>query len=184
VEIRVADGAITATEGARLVHAAVGGDPEAFRQLVEPHLATALRATTVLIGSEADAADAVQDALLAAWQTLHRLKDSGAFAAWFRQIVVRGAIRRARTRRTVVELDLTQPSIAGLLDRSVERADLARAFAALSLQDRSVLTLRYLWDVSTAEAAEILEIPEGTMKSRTHAAMQRLRAAFEAEERR
>jgi RNA polymerase sigma-70 factor (ECF subfamily) len=47
-----------------------------------------------------------------------------------------------------------------------------------------VLTLRYLWDVSTAEAAEILEIPEGTVKSRTHSAMQRLRAAFEAEERR
>jgi RNA polymerase sigma-70 factor (ECF subfamily) len=184
VEIRAAEGTITPPGGAHLVRAAVGGDPEAFRQLVEPQLATALRATTVLIGSDADAADVVQDALLAAWRTLHALKNPDAFAAWFRQIVVRGAIRRARTRRAVVELDLSQRSGAGSLDRSVERADLARGFAALSLPDRSVLTLRYLWDVSTVEAAAILEIPEGTVKSRTHAAIERLRAAFEAEERR
>jgi RNA polymerase sigma factor (sigma-70 family) len=184
MESRAAEGTNSASEGARLVRAAVAGDAGAFRLLVEPHLATALRATTVLIGSEADAADAVQDALLAAWRTLHALKNPDAFAGWFRQIVVRGAIRQAKTRRAVVELDLSQPSGAGSLDRSVQRADLARGFAALSLPDRSVLTLRYLWDVSTAEAARILEVPEGTVKSRTHAAIERLRAALAAEERR
>jgi RNA polymerase sigma-70 factor (ECF subfamily) len=172
------------TQGARLVDAAVGGDPEAFGRLVEPYLATALRATTVLIGSEADAADAIQDALMATWRTLHQLRDRDAFAPWFRQIVVRTAMRQAKARRTVVELDLSQPSVGGLLDRSVERADLIRGFASLSPQDRLVLTLRYMWDVPTAEAAAILEIPEGTVKSRTHTAIQRLRAAFEAEERR
>lgn len=175
---------ITPTAGASLVRAAAGGDPEAFRLLVEPHLETALRATTVLIGSEADAADVVQDALLAAWQTIHGLRDPNAFAAWFRQIVVRGAMRRARTRRTVIELDLAQPSTAGLLDRSVEHAELARGFSALSVQDRLVLTLRFLWDLPTAQAADILKIPEGTVKSRTHAALERLRAAVEAEGRR
>jgi len=50
--------------------------------------------------------------------------------------------------------------------------------------DRAVLTLRYLWDMSVAETADMLNVPEGTVKSRLHGAMERLRAAYAAEERR
>ena len=87
-----------------LVRSATSGDTEAFRSIVEPHLAIALRATTPLLGSDAEAADAVQDALLSAWQDLAKLRDPDAFGAWFRRIVVRTAVRRAKARRRLVEL--------------------------------------------------------------------------------
>jgi RNA polymerase sigma-70 factor, ECF subfamily len=167
-----------------LVAAAAAGDEGAFRRLVEPHLETALRASTVLIGSEAEASDAVQDALLAAWQTLGKLRDPEAFPAWFRRIVVRTAMRQARSRPRVGALDLEAPAQPGGLDHSIEVRQLARAFAALSPNDRLALTLRHLWGAPTREAARLMGVPEGTVKSRTFHALDRLRAAYAAEERR
>jgi RNA polymerase sigma-70 factor (ECF subfamily) len=180
--------AVSATAGAAtlgpLVRAAVGGDADAFRRLVEPHLETALRASTLMTGSEAEGSDVVQDALLAAWRTLGKLHEPDAFGGWFRTIVLRTALRHARARRRIVALDLEAAAPTGLLDRSVETRELARAFSTLTAEDRAALTLRHLWGASTAEAARMLGIPEGTVKSRTFHALERLRAAYAAEERR
>ena len=173
-----------ATAPPHLVEAAAAGDAEAFRRLVEPYLETALRSSILLIGSESEAADAVQDGLLAAWQTLRKLRDPQAFPGWFRTIVVRAAMRHARSRPRVVSLNVDVPVPAGALDRSVETRQLARAFSTLRPDDRLTLTLRHLWGVSTAEAAQLLGVPEGTVKSRTFHALERLRAAYAAEERR
>ena len=126
----------------------------------------------------------MQDALLAAWQTLHKLREPKAFGGWFRAIVVRTSMRHARLRRRIVSLDVEMAAPAGILDRSIETRQLARAFAALSPEDRLALTLRHLWGTSTNETARLLGIPEGTVKSRTFHALERLRAAYAAEERR
>ncbi len=170
---------------AELVRAAMTGDRDAFAALVEPSLAMALGGAVALTGSHADGADAVQDALLSAWQGLDRLRDPVAFPAWFRTHVVRSAIRVARRRARVAELDVGhEPSDHDSLDRALERRLLARAFDRLSPDDRALLTMRHLWDAPVAEVADALGIADGTVKSRTHAAITRLRAAYDAEERR
>jgi RNA polymerase sigma factor (sigma-70 family) len=173
-----------ATTRTDLVQAAVLGDRDAFARLVEPELAVALGASILLTRSHADAGDAVQDALLSAWQGLDRLRDPVAFPAWFRTHVVRAGVRTARRRRGVLELDVRMPAEVDTLDRSFERRQLRRAFDRLGADDRLLVTLRYLWDAPVAETAAILGIPEGTVKSRTHAVLERLRANYEAEERR
>lgn len=167
-----------------LVEAARAGDRDAFRALVEPYVGRALGAATIITRSPADAADAVQDALLSAWRGLPQLRDPEAFPAWFRQHVVRAAIRASRTRRRVTELDVEMPDGADDLDRAVARRTLRRAFDRLEPDDRLLLTLHQFWGLPIAETASHLRIPEGTVKSRIHAAMDRLRAAYDAEERR
>ena len=97
---------------------------------------------------------------------------------------MRHAKRRGRGRSVVTELDVEPAAPADALDRAVAVRSLDRAFDRLSTDDRTILTLRHLWDLPGAEIAQHLGIPEGTVKSRTHAAMNRLRAAYEAEERR
>ena len=169
---------------AGLVAAAKAGDRDAFRRLVEPDLGTALGTARIMIRSEADAADAVQDALLSAWQGLGALRDPDAFRPWFRRHVVRAALRAAERRGRVVELDPTTAAPDGALDRAIDRRTLARAFDRLDARDRLILTLHHFWDAPIAETAGYLGIPEGTVKSRLHYAMDRLRAAFAAEERR
>jgi RNA polymerase sigma factor (sigma-70 family) len=167
-----------------LVGAARRGDRAAFATLVEPDLAAAFGTARIVTGSSADASDAVQEALLSAWRGLDSLRDPNAFRAWFRQHVVRAALRAAKRRGRVVELDLSVAAPDGDLDRAVERRTLARAFDRLDAQDRLLLTLHHFWELPIAETATHLGIPEGTVKSRVHYAMDRLRAAFAAEERR
>jgi RNA polymerase sigma-70 factor (ECF subfamily) len=97
--------------------------------------------------------------------------------------VARAAIRIGN-RPHVVELDLTAAFAPDDLERAVERRQLGRAFDRLDDKDRLILTLHHFWDLPIAETAEHLEIPEGTVKSRVHHAMSRLRAAYDAEDRR
>jgi RNA polymerase sigma-70 factor (ECF subfamily) len=167
-----------------LVDAAIDGDRDAFRALVEPVVPGALGAATILTGSPSDAADAVQDALLSAWRGLSSLRDADAFPAWFRRHVVRAAMRTAKRRGRVLELDIDLPDASDALERAVARRTLGRAFDRLGPDDRLILTLHHYLGLPVAETAAHLAIPTGTVKSRVHAAMGRLRAAYDAEERR
>lgn len=171
---------------AGLIRAARAGDRAAFGRLVEPWLAPALGGAIVMTRSHADGADAVQDALLAAWQGIETLRDAAAFPVWFRTLVVRSSLRIARRRGSLVPLEVADaegPEDNGL-DVSVDRLQLGRAFDSLEADDRALLTLRYLWGLSVADTAAALHTQPGTVKSRTHAAIGRLRAAFDAEARR
>lgn len=93
-------------------------------------------------------------------------------------------MRITRRRGRVLELDASVPATVGSPDGAFEQRQLGRAFDRLSADDRLLLTLRHLWDAPVAETASLLGVPEGTVKSRTHAALARLRAAYEAEDRR
>ena len=168
---------------AELVAAARGGDRAAFGELVEAELPRALGAARIIVGSSADAADAVQEALLSAWRGLDAIRDPAAFPAWFRRHVVRAAGRIAKRPRVA---DLASVDAASLddLDRSLERRQLGRAFDRLDERDRLLLTLHHFWGLPIAETASHLGIPAGTVKSRVHHAMGRLRAAYDAEGRR
>ena len=171
---------------AELVRRAALGDRRAFDSLVEPQLAVALGAARLITGGEADAADAVQDALLNSWLSLGSLRDPQLFAAWFRRIVIRSAARFVKRRGQVVELNLefeaagTGDSIEHELDRRL----LARAFARLDSKDRTLLTLHHYWQLPVSESAQLLGLPEGTVRSRVHHALRRLRASYDAEVRR
>ena len=167
-----------------LIDRAVRGDRAAFDRLVEPHLAAALGASRLITGQEADAADAVQDALLASWQALGSLRDPRLFEAWFRRIVIRSAIRFARRRGPVLELDLEAPGPSDSIEREFDRRQIARAFARLDSKDRVLLTLHHYWQLPASESAQLLGVPEGTVRSRVHHALKRLRASYDAEVRR
>ena len=169
---------------AELVGRAARGDRVAFDRLVEPHLGVALGAARLITGHEADAADAVQDALLTSWRALESLRDPQLFAAWFRTIVIRSATRFVRRRGQVFELDLEAPGPSDSIEREVDRRLLARAFARLDSKDRVLLTLHHYWQLPVSESAQLLGLPEGTVRSRVHHALKRLRASYDAEVRR
>lgn len=180
----VLDSPTVASIATELVAAARRGDRDAFRRLVEPELGRALGLATMLTRSSADGADAVQDALLSSWRGLDSLRDPQAFPAWFRRQLVRAALRSATRNRHVVELDVAVRESTDDIDRAFEQRQLLRAFDRLEPKDRLVLALHYFWDLPTAETADHLKVPVGTVKSRVHYALERLRAAYEAEERR
>jgi RNA polymerase sigma-70 factor (ECF subfamily) len=184
IRVEVADEPAVLGVSAQLVAAACAGDRDAFGRLVRPYVAPAVGAATLITGNDSDGADAVQDALLIAWQRLPQLRNPDSFPAWFRSIVVRAALGKARRARRIVELDMEVAAPPDHLDRALNLRTLRRTLARLDHKDRVLLTLHHYWELPVAETSRLLGVPEGTVKSRVHHAMKRLRAAYEAEERR
>jgi RNA polymerase sigma-70 factor (ECF subfamily) len=155
----------------------------AFATLADRHLDRAYRLAAVLLGSELEAQDAVQDAAASAWARFTSLRDRGRFDAWFDRILVNGCRDRLRARRRVrmVELDAAPaPAVPDGTGDAGERDALQRALAQLSADQRLAVTLRYYGDRSLEEIAELTGERVGTVKSRLHYGLLALRAAYDA----
>ena len=84
----------------------------------------------------------------------------------------------------MLELDLEASGPSDSIEQEFSRRQLARAFARLDSKDRVLLTLHYYWQLPVAESAQLLGVPEGTVRSRVHHALKSLRACYDAEARR
>lgn len=134
------------------------------------------------------AEDAVQDALITAWQDLRGLRDPDRFDAWLRRLLVRACYRAAERhrRQARVELNVDRelgPSGGDPQGTVAVRDQLERGFRRLSPEQRAVIVLHHYLGLSLADAADTLGIPLGTMQSRLSRATQVMRAALEADER-
>jgi len=167
-----------------LVERAAAGDADAFEAVVAGRLNRAYRTASAILGSEADAHDVVQDAFVATWRHLPKLRDRSRFDAWLNKMIVnrcRDVLRRQRRSREValeVALDLSnEASMAAAGDM----AALTIAFERLRVDHRHLLVMHHLHRVPVADLARELGIPEGTTKWRLHAARAALARALEAD---
>lgn len=182
--------------GARLdptiVDRARHGDLEAFEAIVRDRMGVVYRLTLAIVGNEADASDATQDAFVAAWRQIRGLQDEARLDAWLARIAVNAArmTARGRRRRSVREipgLDVVAPEMGSPTGdpggRVAEDARLlGQALDRLPPDQRTILALHHLDGRGIAEIAKILDIPEGTAKSRLFAARRALAAALEKAE--
>ncbi|HEY7451800.1 MAG TPA: RNA polymerase sigma factor, partial [Candidatus Limnocylindria bacterium] len=132
------------------------------------------------------AEDATQQTLVQIWRKLPKLADPDKFEGWSYRILVNTCYAEARkSRRHPDDLRLLDTDRASA-DSALSVADrdmLERAFERLSPEQRAVLVLQYYLDLGHPQIAEILGVPLGTVKSRSSAARQALRAALEADAR-
>lgn len=166
-----------------LIARAREGDRDAFAMLIQPRADRVLRTARAILGNEAEAHDAAQEALVSAWVSLPKLRDAAKFDAWLTRILVnacRGMLRRRR-RNPEIELagahDTTIDTASGSLDTAAVRA----AFGRISLDDRTILLLHHLHGLSLEQVGQQLAIPVGTAKSRLWNARRALERALEAE---
>ena len=168
-------------EGARVAAAGArsGTDPaQVFRHLADHHLGRCYRLATVVLGSEADAQDAVHDAFVVAWRKYDTLRDPTRFEAWFDRIVVNTCRDRLRHRRHLqVRAILVSADLPGA-DTTATIADevvIRRALDQLEPDDRIVLALRYYRDLQVHDVADVMGISPRAAASRLHRALERLR---------
>jgi len=165
------------------------GDMEAFEALVRAYEEAAFRAAYLIVRNEAEAQDVAQEAFVRAYRSLGRFDPEKPFRPWLLRIVtnlalnsVRGARRRdeagKRLERAVdVHASMPSPEAAALAGEQSQR--LWQALGELDGQDQKLLYLRYFLDVSEQEAAVAIGRPAGTVKSRLHRALGRLRVLIE-----
>jgi len=180
-----------------LVEQAQRGDSSAFDAIVRRKVQSVYGTALAILGQEADAQDAVQEAFVSAWRSIASLRDPDRFDAWFGQILVNACRATLRRRRGVRELRLGAddsddrtdamtdvPDAAPSMAEATNEADrFDRAFARLSVDERALLVLRHRDDESVEGIASRLGIPPGTVKSRLFAARRALERALEREDR-
>jgi RNA polymerase sigma-70 factor (ECF subfamily) len=170
--------------------ASVATTDAALETLVADHYERLLRLARLICRDASDAADAVQAGLEQGWRRRADLRSDAAARAWLDRIVVREAIRVARSRRTWWARLLHSDERAAWIEPSdiratvgVERAALRAALAELSPEQRAVVGLHLHAGYSVAETAILVGAPEETVRSRLRLARQRLRRALEVAER-
>ncbi|CAN5867794.1 RNA polymerase sigma factor RpoE [soil metagenome] len=170
---------------ALIVRQAQQGDAAAYEELVRRYQTIAFRTAWLVLGDAEDARDATQTAFLKAWLHIGRVDAARAFQPWLLTIVANAARNRRRARSRWLARVLPEDRVelrAGpgpTPERQVEQEDevgtVLRHLAAMEETDRMTLWCRYMLDLSEQETAGVMECPVGTVKSRTHRAMERLR---------
>jgi RNA polymerase sigma factor (sigma-70 family) len=182
---------VTELDDAAAVARARTGDLDAYEVLVARYTAPAHRAA-VLLGAGADADDVVQEALVKAYRQIGRYRGDAGFRPWLLAIVANETrnLHRSRKRRDGLWLraaaredpEPTSPDPAESAVAGERRQRLLDQVRLLDARDREVLVCRFLLDLSEAETAVTLNLPKGTVKSRTSRALHRLRDRLEAGE--
>lgn len=150
------------SEEAELVRRAAGQDLAAFAALVRAHEPRLRQFTRRLAGDDGD--DIAQETLLAAWRALGQWRADGSFGGWLRAIATRRYLDRLR-RAGPGQFAMLDPNTAAPDAGSDRRIAVDRALSALAPRERAAALLVFGEGHSHSEAAGILNLPLGTLKS-------------------
>ncbi|MFD8419213.1 RNA polymerase sigma factor SigM [Streptomyces sp. NPDC059466] len=162
---------------AELLARHVEGDSDAFGELVRRHRDRLWAVALRTLGDREEAADAVQDALVSAYRAAHTFRGQSAVTTWLHRITVNACLDRARkaaSRRTSPVDDterleqLLEPheSASAPAERNDLHRELVTALGTLPADQRAALVLVDMQGYPVAEAAAVLDVPVGTVKSR------------------
>ena len=179
---------MTKQQESDLIAQVLAGDAEAFEPLVKEHQTNVYRLALRLLGNEADAADAAQDAFLKAYTSLSSFRGESRFSVWLYRLTNNVCIDALRRRRDALSLEteddegettaLPLPDERWSPETLAERAEDIRAVRsaldALPDDCREILTLREIGGLSYEELAAALRLELGTVRSRLNRARKRL----------
>ena len=171
------------------IHAARDGDQNAFAELVRLYEKKIFALTLRMCKNPEDAAEAAQEAFLAAWQGLPNFRGDAAFSTWLYRLASNACVdllRREGRHRDAAgpsfnddDVNLEVPDSAAsphdLTERAELRAQIEEGLAALSPEHREVLILREIHQLSYDEISRILNLDTGTVKSRISRGRRQLR---------
>ena len=158
-----------------LLAAHLDGDGDAFTVIVERRASLVWSVALKITGNPTDAADAYQESFLAAHRAATSFKGDAAFSTWLYRITVNAALSQRRKKQKItVHQAITDDEYASIPeDRAKPFADqvdvcldVSEALSGLSEEQQRAVVLVDMFGYSQVEAAEVLQIPEGTVKSR------------------
>jgi RNA polymerase sigma-70 factor (ECF subfamily) len=183
---------------AALVAALRAGDAAAFETVVRTYGGRLLVVARQVVGSEEDAQDALQDGLITAFRAIDRFEGKSKLSTWLHRVVVNAALMRLRSKRRKREQSIdellptfqedghqsrptpewNQSALAGI-QRKEAQAAVRACIDQLPEDYRTVVLLRDIQELDTAEVAGLLGITEGNVKVRLHRARQALKTLLE-----
>ncbi|HLX40456.1 MAG TPA: RNA polymerase sigma factor [Ktedonobacteraceae bacterium] len=176
---------VTLSEQDVLVARALSGDREAFTAIFDYYNGLMLRTAFSIVKDHDMAEDAVQNAIIQAWQHLPSLHEAGALRSWLLRIVINQSItfKRRIARATTFLHQAFAEQETFLASQIADDAkgwmegqwDIAQAIGALPAKQQMAITLHYYQGMTLPEMSQLLEISENTLKKRIQAALTNLR---------
>ena len=170
-----------------LIRHAANGDAAAWEPLVLAHQEAVFRLCYLLLGDPDDAEVIAQETFLRAWNHLQRFDTARPLRPWLLSIASNLASNRRRSAgrylsaltRAFRNEPVSFTSIEEKSAQHLEAGQLWKAVQTLSVPDQQIVYMRYFLELSVAETATVLNIAEGTVKSRLNRALDRLRGIIQ-----
>lgn len=164
----------------KLVTKAQKGDKQAFVMLVEQNKRALTRMAMTVLSNEEDVADAVAETVLCMVQKLHTLRQPKYFKTWMTKILLNNCYMILRGQKREVPVAYVPED--GYEQHVELEIDVRDTLAELSENDKLVLTLYYMDDLSIKDIAKLLDVNENTIKARIRRGKKRFISAYEKRE--
>nr|WP_106778988.1 sigma-70 family RNA polymerase sigma factor [Lysinibacillus timonensis] len=157
-----------------LAKRAIGGDHDAFLKVLELNEDVHYRIAYSYLRNEHDALEAIQEFTYRSIKKIHTVKHPEFLSTWLIRILLnvchdmKRKLNRVELKKEI-EMGETQNTI---------HLELSEAISKLSIDQQQLIYLKYYKDLKNEEIAETIQIPEGTVKSRLHTTLKKLRSLF------
>lgn len=148
----------------KLVNKATKGNKDAFVELMKIYERDMYNLTRYMLGNNEATYDVVQDTILTVYEKISTLKNPSSFKSWLLKIVVNKSKSELSKQNKIIYLENSIE--IPIIDKDLEKIELMSLVSDLPDDFKSVIILFYFNDLSYKEISEILDIPEGTVKSR------------------
>lgn len=152
---------------------AKSGDMRTLLYLVNENKLDIYKVAKGILHSEADVEDAIQNTVIKAFENIKTLKQDEFFETWVIRILINECNNIMRKNKRVLQFQ--ESLVVETYDDIYEKLDLINAIASLNNELKVITRLYYFEDMSTVEIAKILNIPEGTVRSRLARARKKLK---------
>ena len=161
----------------RLLKQAKNGNEKAFLKLVEQEKLKLYKIAYMYMKNENDALDIVQETIMKAFIHIKSVKEEKYFSTWLTRILINTALEVTRKNNKVVLFnDLTVEQSQS--NQHEERIDLLLAIQNLEEKYKTVIILKYYQDLTVSDIAQIVQCPEGTVKTNLHRGLNELKKSF------
>lgn len=165
-----------------LLKKAQNGSQKAFLQLVSAEKEKLYKMAFVYMKNESDALDVVQETITRAYIKIESVRKEKYFGTWLTKILINTAIELLRKNSKVILLE--DEFVGKEIERLhlEDKLDLIQAIEQLEEKYKTVILLRFYQDLAVKDIAELLDCPEGTVKTNLHRGIQRLKRIYEGSE--
>ena len=150
------------------------------------HQESVFRLAYLLLGDPDEAEDAAQESFLRAWKYLKRFDTTRPFRPWLLSITTNLARNRRRSGgrylAALMRAFRDEPASVRIEEKSMQKMEaneLWHAVQSLGMAEQQIVYLRYFLDLSVNETAQVLQVAEGTVKSRLSRALEKLRTIIQ-----
>lgn len=159
----------------KLVVKARSGDDNAFYALIQARKDGLYRTAFSYVKNKDDALDIVSETVYKAYRSIKKLKDPALFNTWLTRILINSCLDYKKKNDKVVPAAELADGITASAAANLDSLDLHQAVAMLDEKCRTVVILKYFQDLTITQIADVMQCPQGTVKTYLHRALKTLR---------